>query len=109
MLALSGLMLGSARADEPKRYSVSLAESRISGIDIAPGEYKVLIHRDEAKAEVMDTRTRAVIDGLTPKVEEAESKFNRTEVVFQIVDGVRQINEIRIGGTKIKVNFRQGS
>jgi hypothetical protein len=108
MLAMSGLMLGTARADEPKRYSVNLAEARIGSTDLEAGEYKVIVHRDESKAELMDAESHKVFD-LTGKVQEVESKFSRTEVISQIVDGVKRVNEIRIGGTKFRVDFRQGS
>lgn len=108
MLAISGLLIGTARGDKPKAYSVNLSEGRIGTSDFDAGEYKILIHRDEMKAEVMDARTGDVFD-VSAKVETNDSKFSRTLVISQMTDGVRRITEIRIGGTPYRINFGEKS
>lgn len=107
-LAISALTIGTAQADKPKGYTVTIPEGRIGSNDIEAGEYKLLIHRDEMKAEVVDVDTGERCD-VSGKVETADSKFPRTEVLTQTTDGVKRISEIRIGGTSFKVNFRNTS
>jgi hypothetical protein len=108
VFAVSGLVVGTAYGDKPKGYSVTLTEGKIGASDFDRGEYKVLIHRDEMKAELMDVRTGDMFD-VTGKVETADSKFEHTEVYSRNVDGVKQITEIRIGGTPFRVDFRGAS
>ena len=103
-----GLMLGTARADSPKTYKVSLSEARVGAIDLDAGEYKVLIHRDEGKVELMDARSGELI-GVTGKLQVADEKYERTEVHSTTADSVKRILEIRIGGTKYRVDFRDAS
>jgi hypothetical protein len=45
VLVLATLMIGTARADEPKSYPLTLFETRIGTADIEGGEVKLLIHR----------------------------------------------------------------
>jgi hypothetical protein len=105
---MSGLIGGTAYGDKPKAYSVTLSEARIGASDFDAGEYKVLIHRDEMKAEVMDVKTGDVFE-VAGKVETADSKFEHTEVITLSTDGVKRVTEIRIGGTPFRVNFRDNS
>ena len=103
-----GLMLGTARADSPKTYKVSLSEARIGTTDLDAGEYKVLIHRDEGKVEIMDLRSGELIN-VTGKLQVVDEKYDRTEVHSNNADSVKRITEIRIGGTKYKIDFRDAS
>lgn len=105
MLAICGLMIGIARGDEPKGYRITLSDGRIGTAQLDAGEYKMLVHRDEPKVQLMEIRTGNVID-VAAKVETVDSKFERTEVHSQKVDGENQITEIRIGGTKVRIDFR---
>lgn len=108
ILALLGLAHSSAYGDEPKSYQVALPEARIGRLDLYAGEYKLLVHRDEGRVQILEILTGAVVD-LAGKVEYADSKFKRTEVHWQGRSKVRQITEIRIGGTTIRLNFRKAS
>lgn len=107
-LAFSALMASTSYADKPKGYSVNLPEARIGTSDFDRGEYKLLIHRDELKAEVQDIKTGDVLD-VAGKVQVAEAKFERTEVTTSEVDGVKRIVEIRLGGTPFRIDFGNNS
>lgn len=108
VLALFGLMIGTAQADKPKAYTVTLSDAKIGSIDFDGGQYKLLIHRDEMKAQLMDLESGDVYD-VSGKVETAEAKFERTEVHSSKADGVNRILEIRVGGAPFRVNFRDNS
>jgi len=53
----------------------------------------------------MEIRTGKVMDG--GKAETGEKKFDQTEVYSQVVNGVKQISEIRIAGTRLRIDFRR--
>ena len=108
MLAMSALVIGSARADDPKGYRINLSAARIGTTDVDAGEYRLLVHRDEPKVQLMDGRTGELTD-FAAKVETVQSKFDNTEVLSRTADGVKQIVEIRIGGTKLRVDFQKAS
>ena len=108
LFATCGLGFGIARADEPKRYRVDLPEASIGQLSINAGPYKLLLHRDELKVQLSENGTGDVVD-IPAKIENAGSKFGYTQVVSAIVDGKRQIKEIRIGGTTLVFNFATGS
>lgn len=108
ILAILGLARSSAYGDQPKGYRVTLPEARIGRLDLYAGEYKLLVHRDEPRVQILEISTGTVVD-LAGTVEDAGSKFKRTEVRSQDAHGVRQITEIRIGGTGIRLNFRKTS
>ena len=102
-----GLVLGTARADSPKTYKVALSEAKIGTTSLDTGEYKVLIHRDEGKVEIMDGSGELI--NVTGKLQVADEKFERTEVHSTTTDSGKKIMEIRIGGTKYKIDFRDAS
>lgn len=99
---------GAARADGPKRYDVTLSDAKIGNMDLPAGNYKVLIHRDEMRAQLMDVRTGDTID-LPGKIVVENETFPYTEVHVENVDGARRVTEIRLGGTKYRIDFRQSS
>lgn len=106
LLAVVGLLVPTIYGDEPKRYSVRLASANIGSAQFNEGEYRLLVHRDEPKVSLMEIRTGKVID-VVAKAETGDKKFDQTEVYSQEVNGVKQINEIRIAGTKLRIDFRQ--
>jgi hypothetical protein len=108
ILAILGLARSSAYGDEPHGYRVTLPEARIGRLDLYAGEYKLLVHRDDLKVQILEISTGTVVE-LAGKVENADSKFKRTEVRSQDINGVKQIMEIRIGGTRIRLNFRKAT
>lgn len=107
MLAVLGLLTVATYGDEPKGYRVMLSDAKIGAAELKAGEYKMLVHRDEPKVSLVEARTGHAIDAVA-RVESVDKKFDRTEVYSQEMNGVRQISEIRIGGTKLRIDFRQG-
>jgi len=108
LVAMLGLAICAARADDPKSYRINISDVRAGDVDLAAGDYKVLIHRDEGKVQMMELNTGKVFD-VAAKVETKDSKFDFTEVHTQNVDGVNVITEIRIAGTKFLITFRKSS
>ena len=108
VLVMCGLIVGPARADRPKGYGIALSDARIGATAVGTGEYRLLVHRDEPKVQLMVMRTGEVLD-LAAKVENTESKYQRTEIISETVDGVKQIREIRIGGARLRLDFRPQS
>jgi hypothetical protein len=108
MLAISGLLIGTAYGDRPKGYRINLITGgRVGTAAVEAGEYNLLVHMDEPKVQLEDGAGK-VID-IPAKVETVDSKYSRTEVHSQKVDGKEQVNEIRIGGTKLRIEFRKAS
>lgn len=104
VLAMFGLTISIARGDKPKGYRITLTETRLGTLAVEEGDYQVLVHRDESKVEIRQIKTGEMID-TAAKLETAESKFERTEVYTQNVNGVKKLMEIRIGGTPYRVTF----
>ena len=110
LLAALGLFAAIAYGDEPKRYRVELAKATIGTVEIAGGQYTMLVHRDgaESKVRLTEVRTGTEVD-IAAKVESGDQKVDATEVHSRNADGAKQITEIRLGGTKLRIDFRQGS
>jgi len=108
VLAASGLIVGTANGDEPKGYRVNLQAVRVGTTDFNAGDYKIFVNRDQEKIQFMALKTGQRTD-VAAKVEDNPSKFERTEVILQEVNGVRQIHEIRIGGTKLRISIPEGA
>lgn len=84
-----------------KTYSLTLFQpSVIGGTELKPGEYqldvqdnKVIIKSGKQKIE-------------TPvKIETAETKFSSTSVRYAGGEGKARVQEIRLGGTNLKLVF----
>jgi hypothetical protein len=103
-----GVIASPAYADAPKQYGISLSEARIGTTAVDGGQYKLLVHRDEPKVQLMVVRTGEILD-LTGKVENTESKYQRTEIISETADGVKLIREIRVGGARLRLDFRPQS
>jgi len=84
-----------------KTYTVTLYQpSLVAGTELKPGEYqldlqdnKVIIKSGKQKLEA------------TVKVENAGSKFSATSVRYAAAEGKARIQEIRLGGTNLKLVF----
>ena len=100
LLAL-GFLTPAASADESCRFTLTNT-SRIGNAELRPGEYKLVI--DAPKVVLTELNTGKSIE-LEANVENVDKKFDRTEIHSKQVDGVSQISEIRIGGSKTKVAF----
>ncbi len=110
ILAGFGLLITSAYGDQPKNYRIQISNMSVGATELAAGEYTVLVHRDgnEPKIRLIEVNTSRAID-VVAKVENADTKFKRTEVHAREVNGVLQISEIRVGGTNFRIGFQQGS
>jgi hypothetical protein len=108
VLAMSGLIGGAAYGDGPKSYRVTLSDTHVGAAALGAGDYQVLIHSDGVKVQLMEIKSGNVID-VAATVQVGDEKFRSTEVHSQNVDGVQQLTEIRIGGTKLRVDFRKAS
>jgi hypothetical protein len=100
ILAAIGLVAGSAFADQTYRITLS-TDSKIGNLEFKAGEYKVV---DAPKVLLTDVNSGKAVE-IEAKVEEADTKHDRTEIHSKLVDGVSQISEIRIGGSKTRFAF----
>lgn len=92
--AALGLTIASA-----KTYSVTLFQpSVIGGKELKPGDYKV-----EIKDQKMVLRGGNETAEAPVKVEEVSSRYNGTSVRYTNGDGKYHLQEIRLGGTKMKL------
>lgn len=103
-----GLMIGSASADDPKSFGVTLKGGRVGSIDLPAGEYRLLIHRDQMVAQLQSVKNGDIID-LDAKVESVESKYDRTEIHTRQQGETSQLTEIHIGGTRFRIVFEKSS
>ena len=101
ILAAIGLVAGSALADQSYRITLSTV-SKIGNIEFKPGEYKLVI--DTPKVSLTNLNSGKAVE-LEAKVEDAETKTDHTAIHSTKVDGVAQISEIRIGGSKTRIAF----
>ncbi len=98
---LSVLALLTASAAFAKSYSLTLHENSILGAtELKAGTYKLDLTGD--KATISDGRTKAEAQ---VKVETASGKFSSTTVRYTNGDGKYRVQEIRIGGTNMKLVF----
>ena len=107
-LALSGLLIGVTRADDPKSYGITISEAKVGSVDLPSGEYRLLVHRDQMSAQLQSVKTGEVLD-VTGTVQSTDAKFHHTEVHSREQDGVKQITEICIGGTAFRITFQKSS
>jgi hypothetical protein len=97
------LLASSASADDPQTYKINLPnQSKIGASEFQQGEYKLVV--DAPKVQLMNARNGKTID-VNAKIETADAKFAHTAVTTKLVDGVRQITEIRVGGSKTRLIF----
>ena len=91
-----------ARADKSYRVSVPNT-SRAGSVELPPGEYTLVL--DQSKVRLTEVQTGKVFE-LEAKVDDsAARKFESTAVESSLVDGIRQIKVIQLGGTKTKLAF----
>jgi hypothetical protein len=100
-----GFFAGSASADSPKSYRISLSTvSKIGTVELQPGDYKLLVDTHNPKVQFTEVNGGKTIE-LEAKVETVETKFESTAIHSNRADGTNRIIEIRIGGSKTKVAF----
>lgn len=96
--AVAGLAVASA-----KTYQIDLFQPAMLGdIALAPGHYSV----DVADMKAVFRNGR--IHGQAPvKMEDADTKYNRTSVLLKNNGGQMHIQEIHIAGTRMKLVFAE--
>lgn len=72
--------------------------STLNGVDLKPGDYKILVDGDKVTLQNGKTKAEAPV-----KSEENGEKFGSTSIRYINGDGKMKITEIRIGGTKTKL------
>lgn len=101
ILLLAGFLTTAASAEETYRITVP-STSKIGVAEFPAGEYKITV--GSPKIALTELKTGKLIE-LEAKVESVEKKFPTTEIHSKKVDGVSQISEIRIGGSKTRITF----
>lgn len=98
LILLVVLAVGIASA---KTYSLTLFQpSLVAGTELKPGEYRVEVQDGKVVIRSGKLRVEAPV-----KVETAEAKFTSTSVRYASGEGVARIQEIRLGGTNLKLVF----
>lgn len=105
VLAALVLFAGSAAADKPKKCSLSFNKvTKIGAYEFQPGEYTLQLHGHDPAVVFADASGNET--PVEAKVSAGDSKWDHTEVLSNTTDGVRQVVEVRIGGSKTSVAFR---
>ena len=98
-----GLALLALSAAAGKNYTVTLFDpTMVAGQKLAPGDYQLEVTGNKA---VLKNGKHTVESPV--KVVDAERKFSSTTVRYGSENGGNQIQEIRIGGTKMRVLFEE--
>ena len=95
---------GAARADNAKKYAITLdSAAKIGSTEFRAGDYKMQV--DASKVTFTELKSGKEIE-VNAKIETVESKFDRTSIHSKTDErGARQISEIRIGGSKTRIAF----
>ncbi len=110
LLVVFGISVANSFADEPKSYRIVLTRAKIGTAEIPAGDYALLVHPDGAEGLIRLTEMKSGGEiELPARVESADRKFDKTEIHSREANGARQITEIRIGGTSLRIAFEHGS
>ena len=94
-ITLLGLSVASA-----KSYNVTLGPGALAGNTLKGGEYTLELKGD--RVVIKNNKTTAEVP---VKVEQSDRKNDATAVSYKQVDGMNRIEEIRLGGTKLRLVF----
>jgi len=84
-----------------KTYTLTLFQpSVLAGTELKPGDYQLDLQDGKAIIKSAKQKVEAPV-----KVENAESKFSSTSVRYASAEGKPRIQEIRLGGTNLKLVF----
>lgn len=87
-----------------KTFKINLTSTaRLGANQLAPGDYTIAI--DTASVRLVEVKTGKSFE-IAAKVGTSEKNFNGTAITTEQVDGIAEIREIHVGGTKIQVDFR---
>jgi hypothetical protein len=99
MFTMLGLSIAAA-----KTYEITIDNAMKAGtVTLKPGRYNMKV--DAAKVMFTDDSGKSV--EATGKVVTADKKFDNTMVDSKQVNGVAEIREIDLGGTKTKIQFSE--
>jgi hypothetical protein len=99
IFAVLGLSVASA-----KSFRINLTNPAQAGsLQLKAGEYEVV--PEQSKVRFVDLKTRTSVE-TEAKIETGDKKFSQTAVEAKTVNGTSTIEEIDLGGTKMKVEFR---
>jgi len=94
-------MLAALTVASAKTYTVTLFQpSVLAGAQLKPGEYQLDLRDGKVVIKSGKQKVEAAV-----KVENAESKFSSTSVRYAGGEGAARIQEIRLGGTNLKLVF----
>lgn len=102
-LLLAFLALGLAAMASAKTYSIELFQPAMLGTtELQPGMYSVEVADQKAIVRMGKIHGEAPV-----KMEDGDAKYSRTSVVLLNSGGQMHIQEIHIGGTKMKLVFTE--
>ena len=94
-----GLSVASA-----KTYDITFTSTvKVGSMDLRPGKYSIAV-MDESKVRFTDANGKALEASAT--VSTGDRKFQSTTVDSKEVNGVTQVSEIDLGGSKTKLLFQ---
>ena len=94
-----GLSVASA-----KTYDVQFTSAvKVGSMDLRPGKYTIAV-MDESKVRFTDANGKVL--EASANVSTGDKKFQSTTVDSKEVNGVTQISEIDLGGSKTKIVFQ---
>ena len=87
-----------------KSYQITLGEkSQIGSTMLQPGDYSVVL--EASKVRFTDVNSGKSVEAAAT-VEDAAKKFGATAINAHDANGVNQIDEIDLGGTTKKIEFK---
>ena len=91
-----------ANADESYRFTLNKT-FQVGAAQLLPGEYKLVVG-DTPKVVLTEVKTHKSIQ-LEAKIEYTDAKFGSTEIHSRQVDGVNQLVQVCVEGSKTRIAF----
>ena len=84
-------------------FKVTLFQpSIVQGTELKPGQYKVEV--ENSQVTILNGKEKVQASA---KIENVDRKFDSTTVRYAMTDGKYSIEEIRVGGTRMKLVFNR--
>lgn len=99
-LVITFLMLALAVASAKTYYVTFFQPSVIGGTELKAGEYQLKVEGDQ-----LTVKNGKIVAQAAVKVEQNGVKYSRTAVRYNNGDGRYRVQEIRLGGTNLKLSF----
>jgi len=99
-LVISFLLLALAVACAKTYWVTFYQPSVVAGIELKPGEYRLDVNGDQ-----VTLKNGKIVAQAAVKVEQNGEKYSRTGVRYNNGDGKYRVQEIRLGGTSLKLVF----